>query len=164
MTDNDADAVLQIYQEGIDTGHATFEVSAPDWNGFDAGKLASPRLVAVDETETVLGWAVLSPTSSRCVYGGVAEVTVYVAAAARGQGVGTTLLGALVTASVAEGIWTLTAGIFVENAASITLYESFGFERLGVRRGLGKMRHGALSGRWRDVLQLERRSMVAGVD
>ncbi len=164
MTAADADAVLTIYGEGIATGHATFEAAAPDWSHFDAGKLATPRLVALDATGRIAGWAVLSATSSRCVYGGVAEVTLYVAKAARGQGVGRHLLQALIAASEAAGIWTLVAGVFVENLGSIALHERCGFERLGVRRGLGRMGYGPMAGQWRDVLMLERRSTVAGVD
>lgn len=164
MSADDADQVLAIYQAGIDTGHATFERSAGEWPAFDAGKLETPRLVAVDFDDRVLGWAVLSPTSSRCVYGGVAEVTVYVASRAQGQGVGRMLLEALVQASEAAGIWTLVAGIMVENHASITLHERCGFERLGVRKRLGKMGFGPMKGEWRDVLLLERRSDVAGGD
>lgn len=164
MSADDADQVLAIYQAGINTGHATFERSAGEWPAFDAGKLETPRLVAVDDDDRVLGWAVLSPTSSRCVYGGVAEVTIYVASRAQGQGVGKTLLDALVQASEAAGIWTLVAGIMVENEASIILHERCGFERLGVRKRLGKMGFGPMEGEWRDVLQMERRSDVVGVD
>lgn len=164
MSVDDADQVLAIYQAGINTGHATFERSAGEWPAFDASKLETPRLVAVDDDDRVLGWAVLSPTSSRCVYGGVAEVTIYVASRAQGQGVGKTLLDALVQASEAAGIWTLVAGIMVENEASIILHERCGFERLGVRKRLGKMSFGPMEGEWRDVLQMERRSDVVGVD
>jgi len=164
MTPADAPAVLAIYAGGIATGHATFESAAPDWVHFDDSKLAAPRLVAVDGEGAIAGWAALSPVSSRCVYGGVGEVSVYVAASARGQGLGRVLLEALVLASEAEGLWTLTAGIFAENTASIRLHEQCGFERLGVRRRLGKMNHGPMAGQWRDVVQMERRSSVVGVD
>ena len=164
MTSADADAVLQIYQEGIDTGHATFERDPADWAKFDAGKLARPRLVAQGESGDVLGWAVLSPMSSRCVYGGVAELTIYVAAAARGQGIGKALLTALVEASEAEGLWTLVAGILRENEASIRLHEACGFELLGYRKRIGKMGFGPMKGKWRDIAWMERRSEVVGVD
>ncbi|OLF73164.1 phosphinothricin acetyltransferase [Maricaulis sp. W15] len=164
MTPADAADVLAIYAEGIATGHASFESAAPDWVHFDDSKLAAPRLVALDADGAVTGWAALSPVSSRCVYGGVGEVSVYVAEAARGQGLGRTLLQALIEASEAEGLWTLTAGIFAENTASIRLHEQCGFERLGVRRGLGKMGHGPMAGQWRDVVQMERRSDLVGVD
>ncbi|WP_295693500.1 GNAT family N-acetyltransferase [uncultured Maricaulis sp.] len=163
MMPADVSAVLAIYAEGIATGHATFESTAPDWAHFDESKLAAPRLVSLDADGGVTGWAALSPVSSRCVYGGVGEVSVYVAEAARGQGLGRALLEALVVASEAEGLWTLTAGVFAENAASIRLHEQCGFERLGVRRRLGKMSHGPMTGQWRDVVQMERRSTVVGV-
>jgi len=164
MTPADAPDVLAIYAEGIATGHATFESAAPDWVHFDGGKLAAPRLVSLDADGGVTGWAALSPVSSRCVYGGVGEVSVYVAEAARGKGLGRVLLQALVEASEAAGLWTLTAGIFAENTASIRLHEQCGFERLGLRRGLGKMGHGPMAGQWRDVVQMERRSAVVGID
>ena len=164
MTTDDASAVLRIYQEGIDTGHATFERQAPGWDAFDQYRLTSPRLVAENAAGEVCGWAVLTPTSSRCVYGGVAESTIYIAKAARGQGLGKQLLSALIEASEAEGIWTLVAEIFVENTASIALHEALGYQPLGVRRGLGKMSFGPEAGRWRDVLFLERRSERVGVD
>ena len=163
MTAADADAVLAIYAEGIATGHATFEDQAPDWAGFDAKRMAAPRLVA-EEGGDVLGWAALSPVSDRCVYGGVAENIVYVAAAARGKGVGRALLTALAEASEAAGIWTLQAGIMVENAGSVKLHEACGFRIVGVRERLGKMRFGPMQGRWRDIYLMERRSNRAGMD
>ena len=164
LTREDADSVLRIYQEGIETGHATFERETPDWAKFDAGKLSNPRLVAEDERGEVVGWAVLSPMSSRCVYGGVAELTIYVAGAARGQGIGKALLTALVKASEDEGLWTLVAGILRENEASIRLHEACGFELLGYRKRIGKMGFGPMQGQWRDIAWMERRSDVVGVD
>jgi L-amino acid N-acyltransferase YncA len=163
MTSDDSDAVLAVYQSGIDTGHATFESQAPDWSHFDDSKLAAPRLVAISGDKLV-GWAALSPVSSRCVYGGVGEVTVYVDGRARGGGIGGALLAALISASEAAGIWTLQSGIFVENTASIRIHEKYGFEHMGVRKGLGKMSYGPMAGQWRDVLMMERRSTVVGVD
>ena len=164
MTDRDAGAVLDIYQQGIDTGHATFESTVPGWADFDAGKLKAPRLVAEGADGEVVGWAVLSPTSSRCVYGGVAEITIYVASGAQGQGVGRALLAAMAEASEAEGIWTLVAGIMRENEASIRLHRACGFELLGYRKRLGKMSYGPMQGQWRDIAWMERRSDVVGVD
>src|SRR4051812_25376844 len=114
MTPGDWDAVRSIYLEGIATGSATFETSAPAWEKWDSGHLATCRLVALIDGD-VAGWAALSPVSGRCVYAGVAEVSVYVSASARGQGVGRALMSALVDASEREGIWTLQAGIFPEN-------------------------------------------------
>ncbi|MHA6289497.1 GNAT family N-acetyltransferase [Maricaulis sp. CAU 1757] len=163
MRDGDAQAVLAVYGAGLAGGHASFEAAVPDWADFDAAKLPEPRLVA-ERGGVVVGWAALSPVSSRCVYGGVAEVSVYVAPEAAGQGVGRLLLEALVGASEAAGLWTLTAGVFAENEASLRLHARCGFERLGVRRGLGRMNYGPMAGRWRDVVQLERRSTVVGVD
>ena len=157
MTPADWDAVRAIYVEGIATGHATFEPSPPPWEKWDAGHLPACRLVA-HAAGGVLGWAALSPVSGRCVYAGVAEVSVYVASGARGRGAGLALLSALVAASEAAGIWTLQAGIFPENAASLALHRRAGFRVVGTRERLGQM-----DGRWRDVVLMERRSSVAGV-
>jgi L-amino acid N-acyltransferase YncA len=157
MADADWPAVRRIYEEGIATGHATFETAAPEWNAWDAAHMKACRLVAVDR-EQVVGWAALTPVSGRCVYAGVAEVSVYVAAAARGKGVGRQLLEALVAESERHEIWTLQAGIFPENTASITAHERSGFRIVGRREKLGKMR-----GVWRDVMLLEKRSVAAGV-
>jgi L-amino acid N-acyltransferase YncA len=152
------DAVRKIYEEGIATGVATFETKVPVWDVWDESHLPMARLVAVSHG-AVLGWAALTPVSDRCAYGGVAEVSVYVAAASRGRGVGSLLLGRLVAASEAAGIWTLQAGIFVENRASIELHRKAGFREIGYREKLGK-----LNGAWRDVVLLERRSTRVGVD
>lgn len=153
---SDWDAVSRIYAEGIATGHATFETAVPAWDSWDRDHLAAPRLVAGAAGET-LGWAALSPVSGRCVYGGVAEVSVYVAAAARGRGVGRSLLEALVAGSEAAGLWTLQAGIFPENEASLAIHRLCGFREVGRRERIGRM-----GGRWRDVVLLERRSRIAG--
>jgi L-amino acid N-acyltransferase YncA len=157
MSAADWPAVRAIYEQGIATGNATFEKSAPEWDRWDAAHLPHCRLLAHSAGE-VLAWAALSPVSSRCVYAGVAEVSIYVAACARGQGVGLALLSALVEASERENIWTLQAGIFPENAASIELFRKAGFRVLGRRERLGQM-----EGRWRDVILMERRSRIAGV-
>lgn len=157
MTPDDWDFVRAIYQAGIDTGHATFQQSAPSWADWNESHLAHSRLV-VDGEDGVVGWAALSPVSSRCVYAGVAEVSVYVAADARGHGFGRALLDALVTASEEAGLWTLQAGIFPENRGSIVLHERCGFRVVGQRERLGEM-----NGAWRDVVLLERRSPKVGV-
>ena len=157
MTAEDWPSVRQIYEEGIATGNATFEKSAPDYDAWDRGHLSRCRLVAREYGE-VAGWAALSPVSSRCVYGGVAEVSVYVRETARGRGVGLALMKALVEESEKAGIWTLQAGIFPENAASIDVHGKVGFRIVGVREKLGVM-----DGRWRDVVLMERRSGVVGV-
>ena len=153
----DWDAVRRIYLEGIATGNATFEQSAPEWDKWDAGHLKACRLVARAEDD-VLGWAALSPVSGRCVYAGVAEVSVYVADGARGRGVGNALMMALLRESEQNGIWTLQAGIFPENAASIKLHQRSGFRLVGTRE-----RPGQLNGSWRDVVLMERRSKTVGV-
>jgi len=162
-------AVREIYREGIATRNATFETEAPDWEKWNAGHRKDCRLVAFEPFEnnselvipveklTVAGWAALSAASSRRVYAGVAEVSVYVTTAARGRGVGNALLQALVQESERNGIWTLQAGIFPENAASVSLHKSCGFREVGVRHRIGE-----LSGTWRDVLLLERRSAIVG--
>jgi phosphinothricin acetyltransferase len=150
--------VRAIYTEGIATGQATFATEAPAWADWDSSHLAACRLVAVSTDARVLGWAALSPVSGRCVYAGVAEVSVYVAAGARGQGVGRALLAALATASEQQGLWMLQAGIFPENEASVRLHEGAGFRVVGRRERIGQ-----LHGQWRDTLLLERRSNVVGV-
>ena len=157
LSANDWDAVRAIYLEGIATGDATFEQSAPEWDQWDAGHLKKCRLVARNNGE-IFGWAALSPVSGRCVYGGVAEVSVYVAEQARGRGVGAALVAALVRESEEAGIWTLQAGIFPENQASIKLHLNAGFRVVGTRERLGSM-----NGHWRDVVLMERRSGIVGV-
>jgi phosphinothricin acetyltransferase len=158
MHPNDWPAVRRVYEEGIATGDATFESSAPSWEQWDAGHLAVGRLVAEFDGK-VVGWAALSGVSDRCVYAGVAEVSVYVAESARGRGIGRQLLQALIEASETAGIWTLQAGIFPENTASIAIHARSGFREIGRRERLGR-----LGGRWRDVLLLERRSPRVGVE
>jgi phosphinothricin acetyltransferase len=157
MTPEDWTEVRRIYLEGISTGNATFETQAPSWGKWDAGHLADCRLVACDGAR-VLGWAALSPISARQVYRGVTEVSVYVAESARREGVGKALLRALIASSEQCGIWTLQAGIFPENVASIRLHKSLGFREVGCRERIGRM-----DDRWRDVTLLERRSAVVGV-
>jgi len=158
MRAEDWNAVRSIYEEGIATGNSTFEQEAPSWERWDSGHLPSCRLVARAGAD-VLGWAALSPVSSRCVYAGVADVSIYVAARARNQKVGSQLLAALVVASESTGIWTLQAGIFPENKSSLELHKRFGFRTVGTRECLGCM-----NGRWRDVVLMERRSRVVGVE
>ena len=150
-------AVESIYREGIATGHATFEAEPPSWEEFDTGKLPDQRLVAV-ENGTVLGWAAASATSSREVYRGVAEHSVYVAAAARGRGIGRDLLTALIDSTDAAGIWTLQSGIFPENLGSLALHDALGFRVVGRRERIALMAYGPMAGEWRDVLLVERRS------
>lgn len=157
MTPDDGDAVLAIYAEGIATGNATLELAAPDWRRWNAVHRRECRFIARLEG-AVVGWTAVGSYSSRDVYAGVAWESVYVAAAARGRGVGRALLDALIPASEAAGIWTLLAGVLVENKASLALHEHAGFRRIGVQRGLGR----DATGRWRDVVLMERRSDVVG--
>jgi len=156
MRREDWPSVRAIYEQGIVTGDATFQLEAPTWEEWDAGHLRQCRLVADDGG--VSGWAALSGFSSRAVYAGVAEVSIYVAAAARGRGVGRRLLEALVLESERHGFWTLQAGNFPENRSSVALHQRCGFRVVGVREKLGQM-----NGRWRDVLFLERRSTTVGI-
>ena len=150
-------AVKRIYLEGIATGQATFQTTAPLWEEWDQSHLASCRLVATDQDE-VLAWAALTPVSGRCVYAGVAEVSVYVAADARGKGVGKALLEMLVKESEKHNFWTLQAGIFPENSASLKLHQGAGFRIVGIRERIGQM-----NGRWQDTVLLERRSKLIGI-
>jgi len=154
---DDWEQVRSIYLEGIATGNATFETEAPDWQTWSRNHLSFGRLVA-RQINSVIGWAALAPVSGRCVYAGVAEVSVYVAASARGQGVGRLLLAGLISEAEQNGVWTLQAGIFPENIASIALHKSCGFREVGLRERLGR-----LNRVWRDVVLLERRSRKVGL-
>ena len=152
MRASDWEQVRAIYLEGIRSGHSTFETDAPSWEMWDEGHLQIPRLVMRDD-EMVLGWAVLSPVSKRHVYRGVAEVTVYVSENAQAQGIGRTLLEALIDESEKNGIWTLQASIFPENTASVQLHLRCGFREVGRRERIAM-----LNGVWRDTLLFERRA------
>jgi L-amino acid N-acyltransferase YncA/2-polyprenyl-3-methyl-5-hydroxy-6-metoxy-1,4-benzoquinol methylase len=145
--------VREIYEAGIATGHATFETSAPDWDEWDRAHLADHRLVATDSNDDVIGWAALSPVSDRCVYGGVAENSVYVHPEHRRHGVGSALLDALIASTEAAGYWTIQTGVFPENTASLATHERAGFRIVGRRERIGQ-----LDGVWRDSYLLERRS------
>ena len=149
--------VKEIYQQGIDTKNATFEVTAPGYEEWDKKFVQHSRLIAV-ENDTIAGWAALSQVSARAVYSGVMEVSVYVHAAQRGKGTGRKLLEALVTSSEQNGVWTLQAGIFPENTASITIHKETGFREVGYHERIGKM-----DGEWRDTVLLERRSKITGI-
>ena len=154
MTGAHADAVLAIYQAGIEEGNATFETRAPDWEVFSAARLAAHRFVAIKAGQ-VAGWVAASAVSGRCVYAGVVEHSVYVHPAARTQGTGRRLLDALITSTEAAGIWTIQSGIFPENTASLALHQAAGFRVVGTRERIGQHH-----GRWRDVVFIERRSPV----
>ena len=151
MTEADWPRVAEIWAEGIATGIATFETEPPSWASFDASRRPEGRIVAVHDGG-VVGWAALSPVSSRPCYAGVAENSVYVASEARGLGVGTALMRALVTAAAEAGIWTIQTSVFPENAASIALHERAGFRVVGRRERIAE-----LGGVWRDTLFLELR-------
>jgi phosphinothricin acetyltransferase len=151
MRPDDWPAVETIYLEGIATRAATFETEPPDYSAFDASHLADHRLVAVDSGR-VVGWVALAPTSTRACYAGVVENSIYVAADARGRGVGRALMDALLASASAGGIWTIHAGMFPENAASVKLHESLGFRLVGRFERIAR-----LDGVWRDTVLLELR-------
>lgn len=158
MQPGDWEQVAAIYQEGINTGNATFETQCPPWEVWDEKHRKDCRFVA-RENEKVAGWVALSGVSVRPVYAGVCEVSIYIADAFKGRGVGSLLMQALIDASVAHGIWMLQAAIFPENTASIHLHEKFGFRQVGIREKIGKR-----NGVWRDNVFLERRSHSVGTD
>lgn len=159
ITEDHWPEIERIYLAGIALGHATFETQSPGWEKWDGGHTAHSRLAAFDGQGGMLGWAALSPVSGRCVYAGVCEVSVYVDPQAHGKGIGKKLLAGLIASSEKEGTWTLQAGIFPENEASVKLHTSCGFRIVGRREKLGKM-----NGHWRDVLLLERRSTIVETD
>lgn len=159
LEQEDWTSVREIYVQGIATGDATLETSSPEWQSWDQSHIASLRFVAISETGEIAGWAALTPVSGRCVYAGVAEVSVYIGSHFRGQKIGDTLLKYLILESEKAGYWTLQAGIFPENVPSIKLHEKNGFRVIGYRENIGKMK-----GVWRSVNLLERRSKVTGID
>ncbi|MEE1961921.1 N-acetyltransferase family protein [Allomuricauda taeanensis] len=158
MTPSDWEQVSNIYSEGIATGFATFETSAPDYGQWDSSHTEHSRLVAEDNG-ILLGWAALSPVSNRCVYGGVGEVSIYISTQSRGKGIGQLLMERLIEESEKAGFWTLQSGVFPENTGSIKLHEKMGFRYIGKRERIGKI-HGA----WKDNLLFERRSSTVGMD
>lgn len=158
MQGEDWEQVKSIYLEGIETGNATFQQTTPSWKEWDESHLSACRIV-VRSNGQVLGWAALSPVSSRCVYAGVAEVSVYVRQNQQGKGIGSLLMECLIKSSEQIGIWTIQAGIFPENQSSIGLHKKWGFKEVGLREKIGRM-----NGVWRDVLFLERRSDIIGID
>lgn len=158
MQTTDWEAVKDIYESGIATGIATFETSAPDWEKWNKVHLIFARLVATTNS-SVIGWAALSPVSNRCVYGGVAEVSIYLSDNHRRKGIGIKLLQQLIDESERNGIWTLQAGIFTDNIPSVKLHVKAGFRIIGHREKVGK-----LKGNWKDNYILERRSKTVGID
>ena len=162
MVTTEAEAILKIYEEGFQTGHATFEAEALDWHKWDSGHLTQCRWLA-EEEDTVLGWRALTQVSPRKVYSGVAEVSIYVSGAAQNQGIGSILLERLITSSEKSGFWTLQAHVFPENKISIHVHEKHGFRKSGTRRQLALMSYGSIAGEWRDVILMERRSKIVGI-
>jgi L-amino acid N-acyltransferase YncA len=158
MTAADAEAVLRIYQTGLDAGQASLETVVPDWEVFDRVRLPEHRHVAVLDG-CVVGWAAVSRVSARPVYAGVVEHSVYVDPSVHGRGVGTALLAALIASTEQAGIWTIQSGVFPDNAASLRLHQRAGFRIVGIRERIG-----CHHGRWRDVLLIERRSTIAGTE
>lgn len=158
MQQHDWKAVIEIYDQGLETRQATFETRSPSWEQWDANHLSHCRLVARSKG-VVVGWAALSPVSRRVVYSGVAEVSIYIAASARGQGVGRGLMRALIEQSELHGFWTLQSSVFPENLGSVALHINHGFREVGRRKRIAK-----LDGVWRDTVIFERRSAVVGVD
>ena len=150
--------VARIYSEGMATGYATFEQELPDYSTWDSAHMKACRIVAESDGK-IMGWVALSPVSSRCVYGGVGEISVYVARDAQGQGIGKKLMKELIAASEEAGLWSLQAGIFPENTASIKLHEQSGFRYIGKRERIGQ-----INGTWKDNLLFERRSNRVGTD
>ena len=165
MTEADWPDVRRIYAEGIATGMATFESAPPDtWADFIKTKIADVCLVARDATAALAAWAVLIPVSSRHVYRGVAEMSLYVAASHRGQRVGDALMAEMIRLSEAKGFWTLQSATFPQNTASVALQQRHGFHIVGIREKIGRMPQGPLAGQWCDTLLLERRSKLTGRD
>lgn len=157
-------AVEAIYAQGIEDGEATFEAATPPWEAFDAGRLPGLRLVAVDASGAVVGWAAASAVSSRPAYRGVVEHSVYIDRAARGQGVGRLLLEAFIAAADDAGVWTIQSSIFPENTASLRLHEATGFRVVGRRERIARAARGPYAGQWRDTVLIERRSSRNGLD
>lgn len=158
MTRESWPQVAKIYESGIATGNATFQTEVPDWESWDRAHRRDCRLIAIIDNK-IVGWAALTPVSGRCVYSGVAEVSVYVDPGFRGKGVGNMLMESLIKESEQCGIWTLQSGVFPENKESLRLHQKNGFRIVGIRQRIGKM-----DNRWRDTVLLERRSDSVGID
>ena len=158
MLATDWESVANIYKEGIETGITTFETNVPTFETWDKAHMSTCRFVAESTTE-IMGWVALSPVSNRCVYGGVAEISVYISENSRGKSLGKLLLEHVISASEQEGIWTLQSSIFPTNYGSIKIHEATGFRKIGKREHVGK-----LNGKWVDNVLFERRSSVVGID
>lgn len=163
MEDEDKACVLRIYGEGIDTGQATFTSELPTWEEWDETYLRTCRFVAT-QNDVVTGWAALKSVSTRTVYSGVTDISIYVAGPQHGNGIGKLMMASLIERSEAIGIWTIRAHMFPESQVSERLHRSFGFKKIGICEKAGKMENGPLRGVWRDVLLMERRSSVVGIE
>ncbi len=162
MREDDWPLVADIYRAGIATGNATFATDPPEsWAAWSAGKINACSIV-IRNGATILGWAAVSPTSSRACYAGVVEHSVYVAAAARGRGIGSQLLQELIRVTEGQGIWMIQSSIFPENLASLTLHTRHGFRVVGQRERIARMEYGPYARQWRDTVLIERRSAVVG--
>ncbi|GHF30271.1 phosphinothricin N-acetyltransferase [Kordiimonas sediminis] len=159
----DWEFVKRINQEGIETGHATFDAQPKERSVWENDSYDWSQFVAVSDTGEVCGWVCMWPTSDRCCYSGIAEISIYISKSARGQGVGKALINEAVKASEENGFWTIVAGVFPENTASVKLHHACGFRTVGVREKMGLMAYGPLKNVWRDNLLLERRSKTVGV-
>lgn len=162
MTAEDWPRVKAIFAAGITGGEATFETETPNWEQFDASKIADVRLVADDDAGTVVGWVAASRVSAREVYRGVIEHSVYVDPAAQGQGVGRLLLDAFVVEADESGYWTIQSSVFPENSTSLRLHEQAGFRIVGTRGRIARSQLGPHAGQWRDTVLIERRSTRNG--
>ena len=162
MVTTDVEAILKIYEEGIQTGHATFEAEVPDWHKWDSGHLTQCRWLA-EEEDNALGWGTLTQGSPGKVYLGVAEVSTYVSLNAQNQDIGSILLERLISSSEESSFWTLQAQVFPENKISIYVHEKQGFRKSGTRRQLALISYGSMAGEWRDPVLMERRSKIAGI-
>jgi phosphinothricin acetyltransferase len=158
MNYSDWPLVAEVYRQGIETKNSTFESEVPSWELWDGSHLKLCRIVAVS-AGTLTGWCALNGISSRKVYSGVAEISIYISDKFKKQGIGTMLLEKLITESEKEGFWTLQAVMFPENVASLKLHKKMGFRIVGYREHIAKM-----DGKWRDVILLERRSKNVGID
>lgn len=158
ITKDNFSEVIEIYKQGLATNIATFQNDTPQWEDWDKGHLDFCR-ISIYDNDKMIGWASLTPVSSRCVYAGVAEVSIYIAQDERGKGIGKTLLTELIQQSEENGIWTLQSGIFAENENSIKLHEKCGFRLVGYREKIGKK-----NGVWKDNVFMERRSKNIGID
>ena len=162
MVTTDAEVIFKFYEEGIQTGRATFEAEVPDWHKWDSGHLTQCRWLA-EEEDNVLGWGALTQDSPDKVYLGVAEVNICVSLNVQNQDIGSILLEHLISSSEESSFWTLKAQVFPENNISIYVHEKQGFRKSGTRRQLALMSYGSIAGEWRDVILMERRSKIVGI-